>query len=199
MKMPDGHHISRPWRIHEIAYDFELEDVWALPTPGGPDDFTVLLSWFSDGSTPEGRSPLLVRLLWAIRWRAGEWFGWDDPGEGLGARVPSLRDRLPADLRDGPAGPDLPNAPFSPLYLTDNEFAAEIANRTVHGILHVGWVPDEARGGYRGQLAVLVKPNGLTGRAYLAFIKPFRYLLVWPALLRRVEHEWRAARPAPTA
>jgi hypothetical protein len=27
------------WRIHALTRDFRLEDVWALPTPGGPDDF----------------------------------------------------------------------------------------------------------------------------------------------------------------
>ena len=35
MRLPDTAHVSRPWRIHEIARDFELEDLWALPTPGG--------------------------------------------------------------------------------------------------------------------------------------------------------------------
>ena len=39
MRLPNTAHTSRPWRIHDIAPDFELEDVWALPTPGGPDDF----------------------------------------------------------------------------------------------------------------------------------------------------------------
>jgi hypothetical protein len=39
MKLPNTTHTSRPWRIHELTRDFRLEDVWALPTPGGPDDF----------------------------------------------------------------------------------------------------------------------------------------------------------------
>jgi len=41
MMLPDTAHTSRPWRIHEIAADFRLEDVWALPTPGGPDAVRV--------------------------------------------------------------------------------------------------------------------------------------------------------------
>ena len=76
---------------------------------------------------------------------------------------PSLRDRLPADLRDGPSGPEFDALPFTPLYLLDDEWAAEIANRTVHGVMHLGWVQDES-GGYRGQMAVYVKPNGLRRR-----------------------------------
>ena len=39
MRLPNTAHTSRPWRIHELTRDFRLEDVWALPTPGGPDDF----------------------------------------------------------------------------------------------------------------------------------------------------------------
>jgi len=103
--------------------------------------------------------------------------------------VPSLRDRLPADLRNAPR-PDFDALPFSSLYLLDDEFAAEIANRTVHGVIHIGWVPD-GTGGFRGQMAILVKPNGLLGTAYMAAIKPFRYLIVYPALLRGWERAWR--------
>jgi hypothetical protein len=56
---------------------------------------------------------------------------------------PTLRDRLPDDLRDGPRGPDFKALPFTSLYLTDNEYAVEIVNRTVHGVMHLGWVGDE--------------------------------------------------------
>ena len=103
-----------------------------------------------------------ARTLWAIRWKVGELLGWDSPDAGLGSRVPTLRDRLPADLRDVPAGPGFATLPFTSLYLLDDEWAAEIANRTMHGVMHVGRVPD-GTGGYRGQMAVLVRPNGLLG------------------------------------
>jgi len=69
---------------------------------------------------------------------------------------------LPEDLRDGPSGPDSEALPFTSLYLLDDEWAAEIVNRTVHGVRHIGWVPD-GTGGYRGQMAVYVKPHGLLG------------------------------------
>jgi hypothetical protein len=47
--------------------------------------------------------------------------------------------------------------------------------------------------GYRGQMAVLVKPNGPAGRAYMAAILPFRHLIVYPAMLRDLGRRWRAA------
>jgi hypothetical protein len=40
-------------------------------------------------------------------------------------------------------------------------------------------------------MAVLLKPNGLFGAAYMAAIKPFRYVIVYPALLRQIGREWR--------
>jgi hypothetical protein len=143
-------HSSRSWRIHQIAKDFRLLDVWALPTRGGPDDFGEL-----------------VRLM---------------------ATVHSLRERLPADLADPPS--DFDAHLFTPLYVTDDEFALEIANQTVHGVMHVGWVPD-GTGGYRGQMAVLVKPNGVFGVAYLAAIAPFRHLVVYPLMMRGIGRAWR--------
>ncbi len=190
MRLPNTAHTSRPWRIHEVAPDFQVEDVWALPTPGGPDELPRLVSQIVSGDFPEG-APLVVRFLWEARWKIGALFGWDRDDAGVGARVMSLRDRLPRDLRDAPAGPDFGEFPFTSVYQLENEFAAEMANRTVHTVMHIGWVPDGS-GRYRGQMAVLVKPNGRFGAAYLAAIKPFRLLVVYPALLRLIEREWQA-------
>ncbi|MFN2615932.1 MAG: DUF2867 domain-containing protein [Thermoleophilaceae bacterium] len=190
LRLPVSAHTSRPWRIHELTRDFRLEDVWALPTPGGPDDFPRLVQGMAS-TDPSRGSSRAVRALFAIRWRLGELLGWDGPDTGLGSRVPTLRDRLPADLSDAPSGPGFDALPFTSLYLLEDEFAAEIANRTMHGVMHVGWVPD-GTGGYRGQMAVLVRPNGAFGTAYMAAIRPFRHLIVYPPMLRRIGRTWRA-------
>ena len=189
MRLPISAHTSYPWRIHEITRDFEVEDVWAPPTPGGPEDFQRLVGLVA-AFDPEQSASRAVRALFALRWKLGGLFGWDDPKGGLGARVPTLRDRLPADLREHP-GPPSGALPFSPVYLVDDEFAAEIANRTMHGVMHLGWVPDE-QGGYHGQMAVLVKRNGRFGAIYMAAIRPFRHLLVYPPMLRQIGRAWQA-------
>ncbi|KZB88056.1 DUF2867 domain-containing protein [Amycolatopsis regifaucium] len=190
MKLANTAHTTRSWRIHEIAVDFELEDVWALGTPGGPGDFPKLIEQFASGNFPDG-APAIVRALWSLRWKLGALFQLDKRDSGLDTRVGSLRDRLPEDLRDTPTGPDEEWLPFTPVYRLDDEFAAELANRTMHGVLHLARIED-GPGCYRGQLAVLVKPNGRFGRAYMGFIKPFRYLFVYPALMRMIEREWKA-------
>jgi Protein of unknown function (DUF2867) len=209
MRLPKTAHTSQPWRIHEVAPDFQVEDVWALPTPGGPDDFPRLMRQFATddpreldaqgryvGDGSHGIISRVSRTIFALRWKLGELFGWDDPGSGVGRRVSTLRARLPVDLRDAPRGPDPGSVPMTSLYLTEDEWATEMANRTVHAVMHIGWVADEA-GGYRGQMAVLVKPNGRFGEAYMAAIRPFRRLIVDPVLIRMIGRGWR--RQAPTA
>ena len=196
MRLPHAAHESHPWRIHELTHDFRLEDVWELPTPGGPHDFTRLVQGTVSGDLLRGSSRV-VRALFAIRWRIGELLGWDGPDTGLGSRVPTLRDRLPLDLRDAPAGPDFDALPFTPLYLIGDEFAAEIANRTMHGVMHLGWVPD-GTGGYHGQMAVYVKPNGLLGTTYMAAIRPFRHVVVYPQIMRQIERNWQASTRSAT-
>src|ERR1700722_2153577 len=194
-RLPNSEYTARPWRIHEITPDFRLEDVWALPASGTRDEFLALVQGFADGDLSQGSR--LAQALWSIRWKVGKLLGWDETETGLGERVPTLRQRLPDDLLEAP-GPSFESLPFTSLYLIEDEFAAEIANSTMHGVMHLSWVPDGA-GVYRGQMAVLVKPNGLLGNAYMAAIKPFRHLIVYPAMLRQSEREvGRSGRAVPS-
>ena len=191
MRLPNTAHTARPWRIHELTRDFRLEDVWALPTPGGPDDFPRLVQMMA-AFDPSQSSSGAVRTLFAIRWKVGALLGWDGPDAGhrLGAcRRSATGCRWICATR--PSGPDFDSLPFTSLYLTDDEWAAEIANRTVHGVMHIGWVPDQTDG-YRGQMAVYVKPNGSLGCGYMAAIAPFRHLVVYPPMIREIGRHWRA-------
>jgi hypothetical protein len=183
VKVPNREHTSRPWRIHELTPDFRLEDVWAPPGSGSADDFARVIDIVTSFDPAESSS-CAVRTLFAARWKLGELLGLDRPSTGVGARVPTLRDRLPADLRDAPK-PEFSSLPFTSLYLLDDEFAAEAANETMHGVLHIGRIPEGADR-FRVQVAILVKPNGLLGDAYMAAIKPFRYLFVYPPMLREL-------------
>jgi Protein of unknown function (DUF2867) len=191
MRIPNTAHTSRPWRIHELTRDFRLEDVWALPTPGGPDDFPRLVQLIASGD-PDRRPSGAAHVLWVIRVKLGELFGWDD--QDPDPHRPTLRDRLPPDLRADPPSPVRRSLSFTSLYRTDDEWAAEIINRTVHGVMHLGWVSDGG-GRYHGQLAVYVKPNGLLGTAYMLAITPFRYLIVYPAMTRNLSRAWIAQQP----
>jgi hypothetical protein len=193
MRLSNGEHESRPWRIREIARDFTLEDVWALPAYGRAEDFDTLLELMAS-SDPEKGPSLATRLLWQLRWLLGRLFGLDEPAEALpipGTQITSLSERLPEDLRGTVAGMEFERLPFTPLYRTDSEFAAEISNKTVHGAMHLAWA-ELGDGSFQGQMAVYVKPRGALGQAYMKLIKPFRYAIVYPALMRQIERAWNA-------
>lgn len=160
-RIPNSEHESRPWRIREIVPDFTLEDVWALPARGGAGDFTALLEMVAslDPAHAESRP---TRVLWKLRDRLGTWFDLgrirvpagaepDAPAAGElpipGTSETSLAERLPDDLRNTGTDTDFGSLPFSPLYRTDFEAAAELSNRTVHGVAHLAWV-DQGEGRY---------------------------------------------------
>lgn len=202
MRLPNTAHESGPWRIHEFVPDFTLEDVWALPVRGDAEDFGALLKLMAS-SDPANAESLPTRFLWQLRDRLGRWFslgristpagrdGSDADGKLSipGTDETSLAERLPDDLRGTAADLDFASLPFAPLYRTDVEFAAEISNQTVHGVMHLAWV-DQGGGRYQGQMAVYVKPRGRFGKGYMALIKPFRHWVVYPALMRQTERTW---------
>jgi hypothetical protein len=41
-------------------------------------------------------------------------------------------------------------------------------------------------------MTVLVKRNGALGTAYMAAIRPFRHLIVYPGMLRQIGRGWQA-------
>ncbi len=202
MKLPIEEHMSRPWRIHKFVPDFTIEDVWALPVHGTHDEFPALLALLGGGQSDSGKVDFLdspaARFLWYLRDRLGAMFKMGTLGaqqDGAASlRIPgadetSLASRLDDDLRHTADDLQFPSLPFTPLYRTDDEFAAEISNKTMHGIMHVAWVRHRD-GIYQGQMTVYVKPRGPFGKAYMAFIKPFRYAIVYPALMRHFEKTW---------
>ena len=206
MRIPNHAHESGPWRIREIAADFRLEDVWALPARGGAGDFPALLDTMATLGTTDGDAPAsggdasASGALMRVRMLVGRWLGWDEGSAELpipGTSETSLAARLPEDLRGTAAGVGIGSLPFVPLYRTGTEAAAELSNQTVHAVVHLAWA-DQGDGRYQGQMAIYVKPRGALGVAYMAFIKPFRYAIVYPSLMRRIERAWnaRAARPA---
>ena len=196
MRLPNATHEAHPWVINGVVHDFELLDVWALPVHGGAEDFQTLLELMTSFD-PANAESLAARIVWRVRELLGGWLGLDRSDDAAGAfPIPgtneaSLSDRLPAHLRGTAGDLDSDSVPFVPLYRTDVEFAAELGNKTVHGVIHLAWV-DHGDGRYRGQMAIFVKPRGLLGKGYMALIQPFRHWVVYPALMRQIARAWEA-------
>ena len=184
--------------IDEIAADFQLLDVWALPVYGRREEFTDFLEMMESWDPAQAPSTT-TRMLFEVRRRLGALLGWDDPSKTWpipGCTETTLRDRLTDDLRrttaDAPGGSDelrRLGAELVPLYRTETDAAAEIVNATVHGVIQFRWVEQE-RDRYQAHMAVYVKTRGALSRAYLLLIQPFRHVIVYPALLRQVQRNW---------
>ena len=146
MRIDNEVQLSRPWRIHSVLGDFTLEDVWALPAIcGGEDDFGSVIE-MAARSDPTSADSAPTRVLWGVRDRLGGWFdlGRISTTASKNNRLPipgtrefSVADRLPKDLRGSANDVHFEHLPFVPLYRTQNEFAAEISNQTVHGVMHL--------------------------------------------------------------
>lgn len=205
MRLQNSAHARHPWVIAKIAPDFNLLDVWALPVTGDRDDFAAVVETMASFD-PTGKRFSASHALFWIRFRLGELFGWDDPAKKRpisGCNETTLSARLPDDLRgsanDPESGAMQPAAgSFVPLYRTDTEWAAELSNSTVHGVLHLGWV-EQADGRYRAQMGVYVKARGTRGEIYLKLIQPFRHFIVYPALMRGIGRAWEARSRRPSA
>jgi len=211
MRVPNVAHESRSWWIREIAPDFTVEDVWALPATGDADDFQTLLDVMLS-LDPANSGSTAARVLWRVRDLLGSVLGLgrisaavDGGRDDATGRLPipgtaetSLADRLPEDLRNTVPAHGSGSTPFVPLYRTDDEYAAELSNRTVHAVMHLAWV-EQTDGRYQGHMAVYVKPRGRFGTGYMAFIKPFRYCVVYPAVMRQIENAWNTRPSKPSA
>jgi hypothetical protein len=177
---------ARSLRAHALLHDVPLEDAWAIPLAGGGERRTVEDVWCMM-TTGFETAPALVRGLFLARNRIGSMFGWDRPRPAWNAE--SYADRLSAaDRAQSLVAPGTPAGSFRVLYRFEDEQLSELRNATVHAFmsLSIRTVP----GGYLAYLGVFVRPvHRLTG-LYMAAIAPFRRLVVYPALIRKIQRAW---------
>jgi hypothetical protein len=175
-----------PLRVHALLHDVPLEDVWAIRLPGGGAERTIqdLRAVFIAGVAA---APPVVKGLFRLRGRIGALFGWDHRRPVSNAE--SYADRLSAaDRAQSTVAPGTPDGPFNLLYRFDDEQLSELRNATVHAFLSLSIRP--APGGYLAYLGVFVQPVHRLTRLYMTAIAPFRRLLVYPAIIRKMQSEW---------
>ena len=176
-----------PLRCHSLLSDVPLHDAWAVELEGGGPGRTVSDARRLLGG--EGQSSIIaVRALFALRWKLGKLFGWDDAS--LDSPETSYLSRLTdEDRAKSQVPPGTHEGAFRTLYLYDHESLSEIRNATVHGFLGLALLP--RTGGYTLYLAVYVKPVSRLTPFYMALIDPFRRLIVYPSMTRRAKQRWR--------
>lgn len=181
---------AHAWRVHTLAPDFELLDVWRFEVrfdaSHGFDEFLAVY-WGAVRSL-EGS------LLGRIRTLIGQAAGWDDAATSRpipGCSEPAVAQRLDdTDRERSRFRPDepspLPGAGVKPVYRFENEVLYEISNATVHALMHVSCAPSESP-----MLGVYIKSRGTLTRLYMAAIWPARHAVIYPALMSKVETSWR--------
>jgi Protein of unknown function (DUF2867) len=188
MKIDPATHREKPWRVHTLAPDFQLLDLWQFEL-GTERSLDEVLERFWSTFRQLGEASWLARA----RLRIGRAMKWDDHDFTLpipGCVELAVGERLDSTDRDrSRAGTDAPSPIESPvvrtIYVFDDEALYEASNDTIHLMLHVAVVRA------RATLAVYIKSRGVFSRAYMAAIGPARHLAIYPAFTRRFEASWR--------
>ena len=175
-----------PLRVHDVLAGVPLHDVWAVDLPRLRAGITLAEFFNVAGAGPFNPSPI-VRALLGIRLVVGRCLGWDRVAD---ARVlETFATRLTAaDLAKSLTPPGTPKGAFRVVYGFENEQLFEVTNRTVHAAALSALV--ETATDYRFYFAVYVRSVGRLTSIYMAFIDPFRKLIVYPSLLRSVRAAW---------
>jgi Protein of unknown function (DUF2867) len=175
-----------PLRVHQFLAGVPLHDVWAVDLPRIRCGITLNEFLAAAGASPFRPSPI-VRALLAIRFLVGRLLGWDrEPDATL---TETFASRLTtADRSESLAPAGTRQGVFRIVYRFENEQLLEVINRTVHGAALSALV--ERGDAYRLYFAVYVHSVGRLTPVYMAFINPFRKLIVYPSLLRSVRTTW---------
>lgn len=203
MKIANDVHARREWRVHALARDFTLLDVWRVPVELDPRRGETFQDFFSlvvrNGFETDSRA---AAALFRLRFWLGRAFRLDrtDPRACIpGCAEASVAERLSPEERAAQALVDAP-APRLPVearvvYVLDGEALLEVVNRTIHALIHVGRV-GAGNGLDTIELAIYVKSRGWFSDAYMALIRPFRHAIVYPAWIRRLCSLWEERRGA---
>jgi hypothetical protein len=176
-------------RAHSLLADVPLHDLWAVDLSGRqPGRSIVDLRALLAAEDLQATNPA-VKLLFKLRWWLGRLFRWDR--ESNGAPEESFLRRLSAaDHASSLVTPGTREGPFRVLFVSPRESISEIRNATVHGFSVFALV--ERATGYRLYWAIYVRPVGPMTAWYMRLIDPFRRVVIYPAILRRIRSAWSA-------
>jgi hypothetical protein len=186
-RLPPEEFRSAEFRVHKLLSDVPLHDVWRAHLRGGGRRATIPgLQALLDESSWRDAVPIVIGLA-ALRSGLGHLLGWDD--EDRDDPAASYVHRLTgADRSRSVDEPGSRVGSWRIIYRFEREALFELINGTVHAFVALAIEPHGEND--RLYLAVYVKPVNRLTPVYMAFIDPFRRLLVYPTVIRHVEHAW---------
>lgn len=185
-------------RVDTLADDFGLLDEWRVPVEASVEDPTAFSRFirilFSNGFETDSRT---AGALFSLRLTIGRVLGWDGHSAPIpNSREHSIVERMTEDDRRRnradrfELGESLRDQ-VTVVYVFESEALLEISNKTVHALIHIFWSADGDRAAPR--VAIYIKSRGFFTRVYMAAIKPFRYLIVYPAWMARLRRKFYEA------
>lgn len=177
-----------PLFAHRFLAGVPMTSLYRLNLPGGPNGMTMLDIKEAVGfNTQELEAGSITKFLFWLRGLIGRIFGWDDDKE-LAESV-SFVPRLTAEERERSLiEPGKKEGISRVLYCFENEFAAEIINKTVHCF----WVmaTERTSNGYELYMAVYVRKLNWFTPIYMALVTPMLKWVIYPALNKSVIRNW---------
>ena len=175
-------------RAHSLLADVELHDVWLAELPGGGPDRTIEDARFCFTPQTATTANAAVKSLFAIRRSIGRMFGWDREAYRWDHEL--YRHRLTEEDRARSlVPPGTVDDIFRIVYVFPYEALSEVRNATVHAFSCLAM--RATMNGYRLYWAIYVKPISPWTATYMRVIDPFRRTFVYPAVIHRIESEWR--------
>ena len=179
-------------RAHALLAGVPLHDVWIVDLSGGGPDRTVLDVRALLSADDLRGANVAVRVLFGLRTRLGQVFGWDrEPPRA--AQHSFLRRLSDTDRECSLVVPGTRDGTFQVLFASPREAISEIQNSTVHAFSVFALV--ERGSDYRLYWAIYVRPVGRVTSWYMRLIDPFRRVVIYPAVLRRIRDAWARAHP----
>ncbi len=186
MRIDPGEFLARTLRVHALLKDVPIEDVWAIPLRGGGAGRTIhdLRPIFRAGVEA---APRVIKGLFRLRGQVGTLFGWDAERPAWSAETCARRLTV-TDRAQSAVAPGTADGRLTLLYLFEDEQLSERRNATVHAFssLSMRQTPE----GYLAYWAKYVQPVTRFTRLYMTAIAPFRRLVVYPAIIRKVQRAW---------
>ncbi len=201
MQINKESHVARLWKVHNIAKDFALWDVWEVPiaatntqTENFQSFYKVTLATLKTMET----KTTVVSFLFTLRYWISNVIPLDKNVNTLpipGCTETTVKSRLTREeLEQSKTGKAIQlnttDLEFRPVYLFQDESLHEISNDTVHGLIHFGWIKKNDNF-YTASLAIYVIPRGMIGKVYLKLIEPFRRYIVYPAMMKSIKAIWQ--------
>ena len=128
--------------------------------------------------------------MFKLRNALGDLLGWDNEENRI--TVSSYAERLTKnDLEQSRVKPGTPlMGSFHALYEFEKEAVDEIINTTVHVFSLMAM--EKTADGYVVYWAIYVKNTSRLTPVYMKLIEPFRKLLVYPAIIKKLEQVWES-------